>query len=120
MSFMLTTQQIRDETKTVTRRLGWKFLKVGDRIQACVKCQGLGKGGKIQKLKVIEVVAVRREVLTCIHFYSGECEREGFPSMTTSEFVNMFCREMRCADSDFVTRIEFKYVKDETNDTRTP
>lgn len=47
MSFMLTTAQIRDRSKTVTRRLGWWNLRVGDVVMACEKCQGLGKGGKI-------------------------------------------------------------------------
>ena len=63
MSFMLTTAQIRAGTKTVTRRLGWKFLKPGDRLMACVKCQGLGKGGKIEKIREIEVVSVRQELV---------------------------------------------------------
>jgi hypothetical protein len=30
MSFALTTEQIRVQKKTVTRRLGWEFLKPGD------------------------------------------------------------------------------------------
>jgi len=47
MSFFLTTDQIRNKTKTVTRRDGWLFLKPGDIVQACVKCQGLKKGEKI-------------------------------------------------------------------------
>ena len=46
MSFMLTTEQMRNRSKSVTRRLGWNTLKPGDRIIAAVKCQGLGKGGK--------------------------------------------------------------------------
>ena len=33
MSFALTTKQIKSRTKTVTRRLGWTFLKPGDLIQ---------------------------------------------------------------------------------------
>jgi len=30
ISFALTTQQVRNRTKTVTRRAGWLFLKAGD------------------------------------------------------------------------------------------
>ena len=30
MSFTLTTWQIREQTKTVTRRKGWQFLKPGE------------------------------------------------------------------------------------------
>lgn len=40
MSFSLTTDQIRGRTKTVTRRLGWRFLQSGDQVQACVKSRG--------------------------------------------------------------------------------
>lgn len=40
MSFSLTTQQMRDRTKTVTRRKGWEFLRTGDIVNACVKCMG--------------------------------------------------------------------------------
>lgn len=30
MSFSMTTEAVRNRTKTVTRRLGWEFLKPGD------------------------------------------------------------------------------------------
>lgn len=30
MSFMLTTERVRNKTKTVTRRLGWQNLKRGE------------------------------------------------------------------------------------------
>lgn len=33
MSFMLTRKQVLDQTKDVTRRNGWAFLKPGDLIQ---------------------------------------------------------------------------------------
>ena len=41
MGFMLTTKQIIDETKTVTRRLGWRFPNVGDELWAVKKAMGL-------------------------------------------------------------------------------
>ena len=63
MSFALTTEQIRARTKTVTRRLGWEFLKPGDLVQAVVKCQGLKKGEKVEPLAELRIVAVRRESL---------------------------------------------------------
>ena len=44
ISFSLTTPQFRDGTKDVTRRLGWTFLKPGDRLCAVVKAMGLKKG----------------------------------------------------------------------------
>lgn len=34
MSFALTTSQIRDRSKTVTRRFGWWFLVPGDQVWA--------------------------------------------------------------------------------------
>jgi len=41
ISFALTTKQIRNRSKTVTRRLGWLHIKKGDVLNACVKCMGL-------------------------------------------------------------------------------
>ena len=50
MSFAITTSQVRDRSKTVTRRLGWRFLKRGDVVCAVVKNMGLKKGEKVQRL----------------------------------------------------------------------
>ncbi len=44
ISFSLTERQFMDKSKTVTRRLGWKFLKPGDRLMGCRKCMGLKPG----------------------------------------------------------------------------
>ena len=108
MSFMLTTEQIRNQTKTVTRRLGWWFLKPGDRVMACVKCQGIPKGGTIEKICEIEIVSIKKVFL--FDMDSGEAALEGFPHMWGSQFVTMFCKEMRCKRTVDVNRIEFKYV----------
>ena len=51
MSFMLTTNQIIDETKDVTRRNGWENLKPGDRLRAVEKAMGLKKGEKQRLLR---------------------------------------------------------------------
>lgn len=97
MSFSLTTSQILDRSKTVTRRTGWKFLKPGDRIRAVKKAMGLKKGEKVQQLAVLEVIDVRRERIDCMSTdpaYGGEeCVAEGFPQwLNTPEcFVKMFC-----------------------------
>lgn len=53
MSFMLTPDQILNQTKTVTRRLGWATLKPGTLVRAVRKCQGLKKGEKIEALAVL-------------------------------------------------------------------
>ena len=105
MSFMLTKKQVYNQTKTVTRRLGWGFLKPGDIVMACEKCQGLKKGETIKRIYPIRVV---NTVWTPLHNITKEdCAREGFPNMTPKEFVDMFCREMKCYPATPVNRIEF-------------
>lgn len=111
MSFMATTEQIRNRTKTVTRRLGWKSLKRGDLIQAIEKGQGLKKGEKVNRLAVLRVENVRREKLSDIVGNTGETAREGFQKLTGMSFVLMFCDLNRPCKPDWeVTRIEFSYV----------
>lgn len=115
ISFMLTTRQVRDRTKDVTRRRGWRNLKAGDRLQACEKCQGRRNGKPLVKLCVIEVVNVRREpLLTLLRdpaYGVAECRREGFPEMAPREFVDMFCGSHKgCLPESDVSRIEFRYV----------
>lgn len=108
MSFALTTPQVRDRTKDVTRRLGWDDLMPGDRVCAVVKCQGIPKGEKVERICVIECVSNRKEMLCSIT--PAEVRREGCCGMTPSDFVEMFCRHNKCAPRDIVNRIEFKYV----------
>jgi hypothetical protein len=108
ISFFHTQEQFRNRSKTVTRRLGWLFLKPGDILNACEKCQGLGKGGKIKRLGQIEVLSVRREPLNEITI--EDCAAEGFPWMRPGDFVDFFCEAMRCHPGTIVTRIEFKYL----------
>lgn len=115
ISFALTTEQFRNRTKTVTRRLGWKRLKAGDRLRGCVKCMGLRKGESPEVLGEIEVVSVRREPLSAI-VAEGQAgaDREGFPAMGPRDFVRMFCEHMGGDEDQEVTRIEFRYVDDES------
>jgi hypothetical protein len=69
MSFALTTEQVRNRTKTVTRRVGWRFAKVGDVVQPVVKAQGLKKGEHPQPIGgPIRFVAVDRERLYDIRY----------------------------------------------------
>lgn len=119
MSFVLTTPQILNRTKTVTRRLGWASLKPGTLIQAIEKGQGLKKGEKVRRLTIVRVSSVRREPLNRMlkpYGWAGytygvkEAVREGFREMSPAEFVAMFCRANRCDPSVDVTRIEFEYV----------
>lgn len=112
MSFALTTEQVRNQTKTVTRRLGWASANIGDIVQPVVKGQGIPKGGKIEKIGgPIRFVSVRRERLNIIGTrYLYDPVLEGFPLMTNAEFVAMFCQHNACDPTDDVTRIEFEYV----------
>jgi hypothetical protein len=112
MSFMLTGDQIRARTKTVTRRLGWLALQRGDLIAACRKCMGLKKGERVERLAVLKVISVAREPLIDIDRYDpGECAAEGFPQMSPAEFVDFFCASHRgCKPSTVITRIEFAYL----------
>lgn len=114
ISFWLTKEQFLDGSKDVTRRLGWIHAKEGDRVMACEKCQGLGRGGEMVRFGPIEWVNVRREKLSAMiteaAYGQVEARREGFPQLTGEEFVKMFCRHMKCDPGDLVTRLEFKRV----------
>lgn len=110
ISFMLTTEQVKARTKTVTRRLKWLNLKPGETLNGCKKCMGLKPGEKIERIAQIRVVSVSRERLDDIVNMPSDCDREGFPELTPWGFVEMFCREMKCKPSDKVTRIEFEYL----------
>jgi hypothetical protein len=114
MSFALTTEQIINCTKTVTRRMGWKFLKPGDKIYAVKKCMGLKKGEKVEGLAILTVKNVRQESLKTITDDDiegiNECAREGFPWLYPGEFVEMFCKSHKgCKPETIITRIEFDY-----------
>lgn len=108
ISFNLTTRQSRDGSKTVTRRTGWRNLRVGDRLMAVEKAMGLKKGEHPVQLGVIEVVDVRREPLSAIT--DDDCAREGFPEMNAIQFECMFIRHMGADPFTEVTRIEFRRV----------
>lgn len=119
MSFALTTDQVRAGTKTVTRRMGWKFLKPGELIQPVRKCMGLKPGEKLEKLRApIRVVSVRDESLWYMWlepaYGDAECKLEGFPEMTPLDFIDMFCASHKgCQKDSIVTRIEFEYLPEQ-------
>ncbi len=87
MSCWLTKEQVRDESKDVTRRHEdtWTDLKPGDRLTLIEKGMGLPKGSKQVVLKEVEVTSVRVEPLHLID--EDECRREGFPNMEPEEFA---------------------------------
>lgn len=106
MAFSITTQQMYARTKTVTRRLGWPFLKPGDIVMAVEKGMGLKKGEHIKKLYPIEIISVRGERLSSITL--DDVAREGFPEMNVPQFVRMFAKSHGCDIHEGVNRIEFR------------
>jgi hypothetical protein len=108
MSVKLSEQAVIERRKTVTRRLGWRFLKPGNRLSLCRKVQGRRPGEPLVRLAEVEVVDVSREHLDQITHI--EIQREGFTGWTTGEFVQMFSAAMRCDPSTMVTRIEWRYL----------
>lgn len=117
ISFALTTEQFLDGSKDVTRRMGWLMLvgKAGVELQGCRKCMGLKPGEKLERLRRIETVDVRREKLSRMidepSYGLEEVRREGFPGMDPADFVEMFCASHDgCTPDAEVTRIEYRYV----------
>ena len=114
LSCFYTQQQVLDETKDVTRRLGWAKLKPGELFWMVEKGQGLKKGEKIKRLKLCRCKSNRSERLDKMLSYGYgrvEAKREGFPQMTGRQFVEMFCGYMKVEPSQVVNRIEFEYVE---------
>lgn len=110
LSFSLTTRQMRERTKSVTRRCGpfWLRLKPGELVCAVEKSQGIKKGGLV-RIGTIRIVRASTESLDSIS--QDEVDREGFPDLTPAQFVAMFLRHMPAArKSPHVVRIEFEHV----------
>ncbi len=103
---------MRDRIKTNTRRLGWWFLKPGDRVQAVVKGRGLKKGETLTPICVIEIVSTRNERLDAIT--KADVIAEGFPDMSPADFVKMLCKHYQTYPEKRFNRIEFKYEVDVT------
>ncbi len=119
MSFALTTAQVRVGTKTVTRRMGWMFLKPGDLVRPVVKSQGLKRGEKVEVIRApLRIVSVRREALVDLLIDEAcgqrELALEGFGDdpllCRPQDFIEFFCRTHACGPGDLVTRIEFAYT----------
>jgi hypothetical protein len=124
ISFNLTQEQVRNRTKTVTRRLGWRNVKVGEVLRAVDRL----RVKNAETLAIIEVVSARRETLFELlkaadgSGYDGgdknpyaisEMEREGFPGMAPLAFVALLTEGNGLsphANNVEVTRIEFRYL----------
>ena len=110
MSFKLTQEQVRNQTKDVTRRFGWWFLQPGDVVQPVRKGMGLKKGEKVEKIgPPIRIVSTRREMVGDVT--DAECVREGFPDMTRGDFIKLLSVDFhKATGTSPVNRIEFEYL----------
>lgn len=104
----MTIEQIRNKTKTVTRRLAWWDLNPGEIIKAVERTRGLKKGEKINQLALIRIISIREEPLNIVN--EDELIKEGFPEMTTTEFITMLSEYYKVPPSTSFNRIEFEYV----------
>jgi len=107
MSFYHTTTAVRNRTKTHTLRLGWKHLKPGQQIEAVVKARGVPIA-QIEKMADIQIVSVTRRPLESIT--QQEVIDEGFPDWTPTQFVEWYCRKMKCQPSIVLGFIRFTYI----------
>ncbi len=114
MSFVLTKQQYRNQTKFVTRRNGWKFARVCDIVNGCEKCQGLKKGERVVKMGQHYWINLRweplRRMIDDLDYGRKEVVLEGFPDLTPHEFVKMYCEHNKCEPETVVHRMEFAYL----------
>jgi hypothetical protein len=115
MSFALTAEQMRTREKSVTRRLGWAFLRPGDLVCAIEQGQGLKKGERVKRMVVIQVIDAYPQRLRTLldHPDYGEIEaiKEGFPSLSPAQFVERFCLHNRVTPETMVNRVEFEFVE---------
>lgn len=120
MSVSLTEQAVVERRKTVTRRLGWAFLKPGDRLTLCRKVMGRRPGEPLVRLAEVEVVSVRRERLDAMR--TEDVAREAVPGIEegepASEWVTWYSFEFRCQRDTIVTRIEWRYCEVAANRLR--
>lgn len=113
ISFSMTTPQMLDGTKDVTRRMGWIHVQPGELLRAIEKGQGLKKGEKVVPLAIVQIVDARVErldrMLTDREYGLAEVRREGFPDWTPEQFVEFFCEgHTGCFPERDVTRLEFR------------
>ena len=119
MSVAHTEQAVVDRRKTVTRRAGWSFLRVGDELELCRKVMGRKKGDPLVRICKVRVIGVRREQLD--HITDADVAREGLTAddllmygksgdPLSSKFVRFFIAKMGGTRTQLVTRIEWEYL----------
>lgn len=119
MSVSMTEDAVLARTKDVTRRIGWRNVKVGQRLTLCRKVMGRRKpDGSVEplvRLVDVEVVSERWERLNLMIrlplYGAREVAREGFPGMDPEEFVRRYFTEAQGIQPDaHVHRIEWRYL----------
>ena len=84
----MTTRQFLNQSKTVTRRLGWWDLKPGDVLCGVKKGMGLRKGEEKKRLGLIKVTSVRRERLESVT--AVDVTNEGYPKCGRASLLKCF------------------------------
>ena len=107
MSFRWTEQQLVAGIKTVTRRLGWWKVRPGDQLLAIRQWQELPKGSHQHILGSILIRGARPERVKDIT--PDDVVREGFPDMTTDQFIAFFCRGHRISPLHVINRIHLAF-----------
>lgn len=126
MSVSHTEAAVRSRTKTVTRRLGWQFLRPGDRLTLCRKVMGRRAGEPLIRIAEVEVIGVRRESLLAMADddvaregigprdprFDEWYEPDGMPpaSSFVSWWLDTFAPAGFNPHVDDVTRIEWRYL----------
>lgn len=117
MGFQHSLAQVRNHSKTVTRRLGWKFLTLADMLYACEKSMGLRKGEKKIIYETLQPICLRWEPLNRMivnpEYGRQECIKEGFPHLSPKEFVDMVLKMHRAeklTPESLIHRIEYKFI----------
>lgn len=123
MSVSLTEQAVLERRKRVTRRAGWTMLRPGDHLTLCRKVMGRRKGEPLVRIVDVEVVSVRRELLSAIT--DEDVALEGFtpddlaahtdpgdhgPGALARAFCRFFVKHMGGSLDQEVTRVEWAYL----------
>jgi hypothetical protein len=109
MAVSLTEPQVREKTKTVTRRAGWLMLRPGDQLTLCRRVMVRRRGEPLDRIAAVIVVTVRRERLDAIT--AADVAAEGFPNWTPAESISFFCRTHHgCKPGTEITRIKWCYL----------
>lgn len=133
MSVAHTEAQVRDRSKTVTRRLGWRKLRPGHEVTLCPKVMGrrrrcpwcsASEGGRtrercarcgwsgyvvdpLDRIVTVIVLSAFREPLDLIT--PSDVVAEGFPDWTPEQFIDFYVRTFKVDREQELTRIEWRY-----------